>query len=406
LDEIRFIIVIFRISVEQNGSPSMNAIPRILTVDPTGAASRLVRAVVELSDQLVIQTDVPSAEEALAELGRVPYQLVVTALRLENGVDGAGLIAHIHSELPELPAILIVEANEAEFALDGNVVVMQRPLDAQAFLRAVLHALDGRDMRHTQETHVGEVHDMGSVPALDLAAVGKIIESLLRDVTPLRMMLATRTGEVLLERGNDQTINREEIAAALLPAIQSTIQMGGIVGGKITVMNFYDGDQYDIFMLAVGYHHFLCLIFEGANGAKQIGVVRSYAQRAAQDIVAMLGGQAYALNSSKPRSSGKARTKPVRATRAAPDVVQEIAPIAVRGESFAATRETSPDTSRVQLEPIADFDPSLLDQLDALNHADADALFDMDSLAEFARSPGREPGLLSDDEARQLGIVQ
>lgn len=384
----------------------MSQLPRILTVDPTGAAARLVRAVIELSDAAFIQTDVPTSDEALAELSRASFDLLVTAYQLENDVDGIMLVTHVQAELPSLAAIVVADEDDPEFELYGNAIGFRRPLNAQHFVHALLNGVEGNDMHSTTEhPPVAMGIDAGEIPPLDLGAVGKIIERLEGDISPLRLILASRAGEILLERGTDNRINRDEVTQALLPAIQSNIQMGALVGGKIAALNFYDGDRYDVFMLAVGYHHFLCLVFDGTNGAKQIGAVRSYAQRATLDIVALLGGQAYALPT--PAAKGKkARSKSERIPRQAAPVAPQPEPVAVRADGFAAVLETQPELPRLQLDPIENFDPSLLDQLDALNMGDADALFDLDVLGEIARSPGRERGLLSDDEARQLGIVQ
>jgi hypothetical protein len=382
----------------------MTPLPRILTVDPSGSVARLVRAVIELSDAAFIQTDVPTSNEALAELSRASFDLLVTAYQLENDVDGIMLITHVQTELPSLNAIVVADEDDPELELYGNAIGFRHPLDAKQFVHALLNGVEGKDMHPTAEhPQVVMGINAGDIPALDLSAVGKIIERLEGDISPLRLILASRAGEILLERGTDNRINRDEVTQALLPAIQANIQMGALVGGKISAMNFYDGDRYDVFMLAAGYHHFLCLVFDGTNGAKQIGAVRNYAQRATLDIVALLGGQAYVL--ATPTKEKKARPKSERIPRQAPPPPVEV-PVAVRADGFAAVMETQPELPRLQLDPIENFDPSLLDQLDALNVGDADALFDLDALGEIARSPGRERGLLSDDEARQLGIVQ
>lgn len=390
----------------------MSGLPRILTVDPNGDAGRLVRGVVALSHQPIVQTDVPNATEALAELGRSPYHLLVTAEQVGDA-SGYDLAQHVSTQAPEIGILLLTGEDDYADDLVGNIAVIRRPFDPHAFVRAILAGINGQDMTAAQheKTHATSIPDFGPAPRLDIAAVGKIVDGLMREIAPLRTILATRSGEILIERGSEKRLDRDHMTQALLPAMQSTIQMGAVVGGRISVLSFYDGDSYDIFVLTVGYHHFLAVVFDGKHGGKQIGAVRNYAQRAAQDIAALLGGEAYALGGGM-ATNGRARAH--RAGRTStpvppPAQVQDAQVAAANIESVVLTPAPAPASEgapRLQLEPVENFDPALLDQLDALNSADADALFDLDTLAEIAKDPGRDGGALTYDEARRLGIVQ
>lgn len=391
----------------------MSYLPRILTLDPTGTTQRLVRAVVELSEQAIIQTDVPTSEAALAELERSTYDVVVSALELYSDMDGMTLATQVQAALPET-RFIVVGGAEVESTFDERIVLLGRPLDPQVFLRVLIAAANGESMipkTHTATMTAAAV-DYGAVPTINLSGVGSIIETLMGDLSPLGLWLVTREGEVLLERGTDKQLDRDEVAQALLPAMTTNIQMGMLVGGKIATMNFYDGDRYDVFALGIGYHHFLCLVFDGKYGAKQLGAVRTYALRAAQDIIALLGAQAFvvqtAKNTKRARAGAKAaRTTPVRTRTeeivAAPAPVLEMTDVSSwnsddQGGGADEGRE------RVMLDPIVDFDPSLLDQLNALDAADADDLFDLDRIAEMAKDVGAG-NLVSGDDAFRRGFV-
>ncbi|MCA9902667.1 MAG: hypothetical protein KC547_02325 [Anaerolineae bacterium] len=387
----------------------MTVLPRILTIDPTGVSARLVRAAIDLTDQVVVQTDIPHSAAALAELSVNPYHLVVCAVRLyEDDIDGYALAQQIIPHLPNTAVVLIGENSDPDAQFDGNAIMIKRPLDPQHFFKVFQCALEGRDIR-TALSSAGEAtqptQDLGPIPALDLAAVDKIIDELLRDVAPLSLVLATREGEVLLERGTDSRLDREQLAQAVLPAAQATIQVGHLARGKPSALSFYDGDQYDIFVLSIGYHHVLCLVFDGKGGSKLFGAVRNYAQRAALDVIALMGEGAFSLNHTN--SAGhKGRKKPSRQPQVM-DMAQE-SPAAVMHtpETDAPAATDVPATPRLQLEPLDNFDPALLDQLDGLNSADADALFDLDTLGEIAKGRDRNGGALTYEEAQRLGIVQ
>jgi hypothetical protein len=57
----------------------MGSLPRILTVDPTGTIPQIVRGAVDLMDRLVIQVDTPGGDEAIDEVKRGGYDLVISA---------------------------------------------------------------------------------------------------------------------------------------------------------------------------------------------------------------------------------------------------------------------------------------------------------------------------------------
>ncbi|MCA9907588.1 MAG: hypothetical protein KC519_02990 [Anaerolineae bacterium] len=372
-------------------------------------SARLVRAAIDLTDQIVIQTDVPHSTAALSELNLNPYQLVVCAVRLyEDEVDGYAFVQQIMPHLPDTAIVLIGEDGDSDAEFDGNAVMMRRPLDPQQFFRVFQYALQGRDVRSAlngqSPAQAALLDDAGHIPVLDLAAVSKIIDVLLRDIAPLSLVLATRAGEVLLQRGTDKRLDGEQLAQAVLPATQSTIQVGHLTRGKGSSLSFYDGDHYDIFVLSIGYHHVLCLVFDGKGGSKLFGAVRSYAQRAAQDIIALMGEGAYNLNHTGVKKKNMRQSQVM-------DVVQEIEQAALlRAEHIDDQLETAeveaPAPQRLQLEPLDNFDPALLDQLDGMDSSDADALFDLDALAEIAKGPDHNGGELTYEEAQRLGIVQ
>lgn len=388
----------------------MSGIPRILVVDPTGALARLVHAVVDLTEQMVIQTHVPNGSEALIELQRAPYTLIVSAVLLDETMDGVMLSEQAQVVAPDASVILIGDEYTPEVELTGHAVLLRRPFDPHQLLRIFVNGLEGKDLLAGADNAHAHAFEQHSIPTLDLTATGKMIDALLRDVSPLKMLLVTRAGEVLLDRGSEKRLNREQLAQALLPAVQSTIHMGSMVGGKITTLNFYDGDTYDIFVLSVGYHHFLCLVFDGKMGGKQIGAVRNYATRTTQDIAALLAGQEYMM----PKVNGASTHKRSRRARPATgplvpaaSIEKPAEPVAVRAAVFEAMAEPEPEPVRLQLEPIADLDLSLFDNLGSLNAEDADALFDLDNISlSDLPTVGRERGLISGDEARRLDILK
>ena len=172
-------------------------------------------------------------------------------------------------------------------------------------------------------------------------------------------------------------------------------------------LNFYDGDQFDIFTLSVGFHYTLCIVFDGQGGVRQFGAVNRFGRRAAEDLIAVLGTNAFAIDVPQPDAEPPRRRKGVTQELKIPDILLEKAE-AWEPEPPPPAPVPEPVAAEPMLEPIADFDAAVLDMqfsnLEALLE-EADDLFAPEKLAEIADESRRDRGPLTYDEARQLGIL-
>lgn len=386
----------------------MALLPRVLTVDSTGMIARSVRAAIDLSGRAVIQTDVPSAAEALDEAARGSFQVVVAAGQLDGGLSGVELAAQLHNLQPGLAVLILGDEDEraahtahaVQAPLGAGFVYLRRPLDAQHFTRALLAGLDGASMTPAASAYApAELErEIGPVPPIDTKVALRIVDSLLTDVGAMAVILASRTGQVLIERGAVGYLDREQLTGVLLPMVTTTIEMGKLVGGHASALQFYDGETYDIFVLSVGLHHFMCLVFDGQIGVRQFGAVNRFGRRAAEDLIALLGANAFIIEYITPPAPREGEAGVI-----ADD--EPLEPTAVRAEEWEQTEMPEPEP--VRLEPIEALDLSLFDpnQLASLDENEAESLFDPDTLAEIANETRRDRGPLSYEEARQLGIV-
>jgi hypothetical protein len=216
----------------------------------------------------------------------------------------------------------------------------------------------------------------------------------------MAVVLASRTSDVLLERGAVGYLDRERLTRALLPMVATSVDMSGLVGGRASTLQFYDGDNYDVFVLSVGLHHFLCLIFDGQAGNRQFGAVNRFGRRAAEDLVALLGAAAYTIQKPAAERDDARPRRIKRTTQTAPLILDDsLAPIARAAEVAA------PEPAPFQLDPVEEFDPSIFDQLDTLNLDAADSLFDPEALGELANKSREKGGPIGFAEAMELGIM-
>jgi len=383
----------------------MGASPRIITVDPTGTIARIVRAAMDLVGRQVILVDMSSGREALEEIKSRPCQLVVTNVELDHDIKGYQLAIEVRQANPKTNVIILADIDDPELDPEdiagSPFVYLHRPVDIHQFLRVLIAGLDGDDifaaLTPPQSGGASPVRDMGDVPHLDVEAARVSIDKLLTDVGAMAIVLANRKGEVLLERGAVGYLDREKLTGALLPMVVTSIDMGELVGGRSSTLQFYDGEEYDVFVLSVGVHHFLCLVFDGSAGNRQFGAVNRFGRRAAEDLIVLLGTSAFVIQKPKPpQVEVHKKGKQPAAAEPQPEVFEPIA-------RAAEVKVAEPEPLR--LEPISDLDFSIFDQLQNVSADAANDLFSLDKLAELASETLRTGGPIDFDKAQQMGIM-
>jgi DNA-binding response OmpR family regulator len=388
----------------------MASTPRILTVDPSWTISRIVRGAMDLIDRAIIQIDVPSGIEALEEIKRGGINLVITDLELSPELKGFELAIRAHQESPETSVIILADVDDPEqlddeVAAESPFVYMHRPVDIQQFSRVVMAALEGKNLKESlaEPTSTSAVINFGPVPALDLNVAQGIIDTLLNDLGAMAIVLSTRAGEVLMGRGAVGYVNNEKLSKALTPLVMTNIEFRELVGGQASALQFYDGDTYDVFVLTVGMHHFMSIVFDGQVGQRQFGSVSRYGRRAAEDLIALLGATAWMIQPAAPavdENRRRPKTKPIVVDEE-PEVIE-----LAKADFGPKAEETQPaEPAKLFAEPIADLDLSIFNDLGALDESAADSLFDLDKLGEVANQQSGKGNALSYDQAVELGLV-
>lgn len=393
----------------------MASMPRVITVDPTMNLSRLMRSAIDLLDQPVIQVDVPGAEEALAEMTR-GCTLLVTAYELDEDNKGPIFALSLKQKSPETSVLILGDVEDPDDLLDDETfedspfLYLKRPLDTMQFMRVVTSAmLEGPEAMmnafHTPVAGVAVVteDDMGPVPPLDANKAQPIVDSLLTDLGAMAIILASRTGDVLLERGAVGYIDREQLTHALLPVMRTNIGVKDLVGGEVTTVQFYDGDDYDIFVLTVGLHHFICVMFDGQQGSRQFGLVNRFGRRAVQDLIALLGAQAFFIQAAKPAEPKAAARRSARPKKH--EVVENEGPIELAPAELSEDAEPEIPEA-MQLDPIENLDLDMLFGSDD-GEMSADDLFNPDALEELAKeAQPQQRKTLDWDTAENLNIFK
>lgn len=393
----------------------MSSTPRIITVDPTDSIPSQIRAAFDLMDRLVRQVDVPSADEALEELQYAKCDAVIAAWNLGEQTQGWALAAQIKKTSPDTNVIILGDYDDTALDEDTRAqspfVYLQRPYDIPQLIRVLQAALDGESIFEAaaQPATGGTVtRDMGPVPEINIEKATDIVQPLLRDLNALAILLTNREGHVVVEAGTMGLINREELSHVLATGMNTNFDLRDIIGSNASSLEFFDGDQHDIYVISVGFHYFMSIIFDGQHGSRALGAVSRFGRRGAEDLIGVLGANAWLIRRSEPKAKPEPvmRKSQMRATR--PQAAQEEVTLATGSfggdtDQVEAVADVPQEPVMPQLEAIPDdeFD------LDAIFGADGggDDFFSMDEMEELAKSDGGK-GMVGYDQAIDLGILK
>ena len=393
----------------------MGSLPRILTVDPTGTIPQIVRGAIDLMDRLVIQVDTPGGDEAIEEVRRGGYDLVISAWEptRDQTMKGWELAAKVKQESPDTGIIIVADENDPEMDQetldDSPFVYLQRPMDPQQFLRVLNAGLDNKSLTEALTAAVSSggggssLDDMGPVPPINVDHSQTTLETLLTDLGAMAIILSARTGDVLLEVGAVGYLDRVSLTQAILPTMKTNINMKDIVGGNASALQFYDGTDYDVFVLSVGLHHVMAIVFDGDGGSRQFGGVNRYGRRAAEDLIAGLGAAAWIVQ--KPQAEEVRRKSELRQATPAPKV-EEDEDFVLEVASFGDEEE--PVSVIEQMDAIADDEFNLDDLFGSEGGEIEMGLFDdLEALEGIANDDSSAPkGTMTMDQARELGLIE
>jgi len=383
----------------------MPSLPRVITVDPTQNISRIIRSATDLLGISIIQVDAPSGADALEELRHSDANLMITSWELDDEMQGLILALEVKKIAPQTSVLILANEDDPETVdeeTEGEqpFVYLRRPVDIHQLLRVFIAGLKNENIIEAARPVAGNaatIIDHGPLPPLNLQNARTIIKQMLVDVGAMAIILSARNGEVLLEDGAPGYLDRELLTKALIPTVMTTIEMSPLVGGQAQTIHFYDGDDKDVFVLSVGLHHFMCVVYDGQAGSRQFGSITRYGRRAAQDLIALLGASAFLIQPSETPKVAAVGHPTVSKRKTATNEVEKVElELAVKPEVQV------PEPEHVKLDPIQNFDLGLFDQL--MDSSAADDMFDIDRLAEMVNTgTGRKE--ISFDEAIELGVL-
>ncbi len=383
----------------------MASIPRILAVDNTQQIGNILRGALILLDRRYILVEVPNGEDALAELSNVQVDLMVTSYTLPQ-ITGTELAARAIRVSAGTPVIVLAAPDDpsvsSETLANASYTFMVRPVGDQ-FLRALRVGLDGEAAVTAQEGDTRQEGglNIGNVPEIEEKALREHLVPMMRETSALGAFVADRMGRVVVTEGITGYFDIGICAATLAPAFAHTIDLRDLLGGNAATLQYYDGDNYDIFAIALGLHYFAVLIFDG-NKRPAFGPVTNFGRKEADGLITKLGPekawgyrrQVNVITQSMPvveaNDAGSA-PPPEDKPPSAPPAEEETQPV-----------EVASRTDALKLDPLDDLDPDKLFSQD-VDESQFDDLFSEDDLKKDDIFSGGNN--VSFDEAMNLGIL-
>jgi len=378
---------------------------RILLVDDQRDVTRMLRASLETLGHHFTVVDVPSGEEALLEIKRGGVDLLITDVRLP-GISGLEVIKRLRKTNSQAQVIVMSGQSSGEIVVEAKklgATYFNKPVPIGEFLDAVQRAL-GPEKAPKPAPAPTQAEE--SQPG-----IADRLSTLRRDLGALAVFLVDLDGKIVVRAGDVAKLEMDPVLTHLMSAFSAAMNVCKLLGGLIpSNVQYFDGDDFDIYSANVGRYFALVTIFEGERGSSQMGPVMRYGRQCADDLLnslVMLGvaqDSTSVVNLAPPAGLAPEAPRPAAAT-AAPAT----SPLAAKRPTAAVP---APAASLPQPKPEAPATPLTEAELKALDAAakkvnlqDALSFWDIAAVEEEEKTNTRSDALTW-EQAEKLGLIQ
>ena len=251
---------------------------QILLVDDQVDVRKMLRSTLEVAIGDLDVVDVPSAEEAMLEVHRTEFDLVITDLHLP-GMNGVELMSKVRAARPDANLIVVAgnmdAVNSAEIISAAPKAVFVKPLNPSEFIETVQQVLG----RTPGENEPPEVQP----------GVNERVSELRSDLGAAAVYLADDDGRIVVRAGDVSDLDVDGMLVHIEAAFNAGFRVSTMLGGYVPLnMLFFDGDEYDVYVVNVGKSFMLLMIFQGERAAQQMGSSLHYGRQAADDLLILL----------------------------------------------------------------------------------------------------------------------
>jgi CheY-like chemotaxis protein len=266
---------------------------RILIVEDEPKVAFFLQESLQAVDNSYSVVCAACGEDALNEMTRSPFDLVVSDLRMP-GISGLELLQHVREQSPTTHTILITAYGSDEVEAETRRLQAYRyftkPFSIQDFTSAVKQALNDDETPRK----------MSEPPALSGEQFDKITQRLsdLRyEVGAQCILLSDGSGQVLDKVGFTEHMQTHQIVELMSKGFANAAQLGQHLREERSFnLHYHEGTRYDIYMTNAGERLFITLIFDRRQGASRVGMVWLYTKRAVQDALYLISNNDSAMS--------------------------------------------------------------------------------------------------------------
>lgn len=322
----------------------MTDVKHILVVDDHFEMLELLRSMLELSGQDYQVLAVPSAEEAMLELMRVHFDLLITDVRLP-GMSGFDFVRRVKKRRADMPVIMITAYSSPQGKQEAESLgvfrYFSKPLDTDGMLTAVHIALYGEPLPPPEPE-----------PATPVAytvseEVRKRLHSLRADTGAIGLLLATSEGQVILEMGEHRRLDIAKLAQTVAQNMKTSLALAEQLGEDIPfTIQYHTGKTVELYNASIGRDYFVTMLYGADARRGRIGTIWVFAQRAIRDLLALL-----------PPLRNLPIAKPVTPVTK-PTPTRKPTPTPPPDRPTPPTRTTPPPPSRTPEKPVREAPPA------------------------------------------------
>lgn len=257
---------------------SMNQ-QKILIVDDEPKVAFFFQKYLEMVPEHYLAITVHSGSQAIEELQKQSYDLLITDLRMPQ-MDGLELVRRARTISPKTKTILMTAYGTDEVWEQANKLDIFRSLSKPLKVTDLLDAVRGA---------LTEKHPAGS-GLLILSGEGfeqltNYLEQLRVDLGARVTVLADMTGRILAYSGSTETLELSTMIALLGGNMAASVELSSRLNyPEINHLSFYEGPPFDLYAATVSPNFFITLVFDRRKDSSRIGFVWLYSRRALSEL--------------------------------------------------------------------------------------------------------------------------
>lgn len=257
---------------------------RILVVDDEPKVAFFFQKHLEMIDDNYMAKAVNSGNEALQELKKQSYDLLITDLRMPQ-MDGLELLRCVRQISPQTQTILVTAYGSDDVWEEAERLQIFRALDKPLKIPDLLACV--------REALVQSSHRASGVLTLtgeNFELLAECLDALRMDLGARATVLADTTGRILVYSGS---VDELELSATMA-LLGGTMAACGELSQQLQYarpvhLSYFEGPPYDLYTTNVGYNFFLTIFHDRRKEASRIGLVWLYTRRTLEQILDLMG---------------------------------------------------------------------------------------------------------------------